>query len=37
MGPVTDFVRLEDDSFLCGAGLAPFSALWEINEGVNPK
>jgi hypothetical protein len=37
MGPVADFMMSDEESMICAAGLAPYSALWEIDQGLNLK
>jgi hypothetical protein len=35
MGPVADFIVNDQNHMVCAAGLAPYSALWEVKRGIN--
>ena len=35
MGPVADFIVNNQNHMVCAAGLAPFSALWEVQRGLS--
>jgi hypothetical protein len=35
MGPVADLIVHDQNHMVCAAGLAPYSALWEVQRGIS--